>query len=107
MRKHLRAPEADSHIGLSTSTPLTAGPVASFDHVMEGGQVTNNPASRPERFISDHEVQSRTNLSRTTIWRLERLGKFPRSFRLSAGRRGRLESQIDAWINARVAEGSS
>jgi prophage regulatory protein len=78
---------------LSALTPDMAG---REDHI-----------DRPERFISFNTVAHRTALSRTTIWRLQRAGQFPRSIRLSAGRRGWLESQIEAWINTRVAEGSS
>ncbi len=43
---------------------------------------------RPERLISFDEVHHRTGLSRTTIWRLERAGEFPRSVQISRWQAG-------------------
>jgi predicted DNA-binding transcriptional regulator AlpA len=55
-----------------------------------------------ERFISYDEVHRRTDLSRTTIWRLERAGDFPQSVRISPGRRAWRESDLDRWIASRL-----
>ena len=41
-------------------------------------------------------------LSRTTLWRLERDGVFPRRLQLSPGRVGWLESEIDRYIADRA-----
>jgi predicted DNA-binding transcriptional regulator AlpA len=57
---------------------------------------------RPERLISFEEVHHRTGLSRTTIWRLERAGEFPRSVRISAGRRAWREADVDQWISLKL-----
>jgi len=48
-------------------------------------------------------TEIRVGLSRTTIWRLQRRGQFPRQVRLSPNRVGWLESEINAWIAARAA----
>ena len=57
-----------------------------------------------ERFISYYEVHARTGLSRTTIWRLEKIKDFPQSVRISPGRRAWRESDLDRWIAARLGE---
>ena len=49
------------------------------------------------------DVQARTHLSRTTIWRLARSGDFPVPARLGPRAMGWPEVEIDAWINARLA----
>jgi prophage regulatory protein len=64
-------------------------------------QATTRP-DRPERLISFEEVHHRTGLSRTTIWRLERAGEFPRSVRISAGRRAWREADLDRWISSKL-----
>jgi predicted DNA-binding transcriptional regulator AlpA len=65
-------------------------------------QATTRP-DRPERLISFDELHHRTGLSRTTIWRLERAGQFPRSVRISPGRRAWREADISAWIEAKLS----
>lgn len=56
-----------------------------------------------DRFLREREVQHRTGLSRSTRWRLERIGKFPRRRRISANAVAWLDSEIAAWIAARAA----
>ena len=53
--------------------------------------------------LSDAEISRRTSLSRTTIWRLRRLGRFPAKVPISAGRGGSSEREIQEWIEARLA----
>lgn len=43
-------------------------------------------------------------LSANRLWRLEREGKFPRRVNITAGRIGWIASEIDAWIDQRIAE---
>jgi prophage regulatory protein len=57
-----------------------------------------------DRFISDAEQAAITTLSRTTRWRLEREGKFPKNHRISANRSARLLSEVLAWLQARRGE---
>ena len=42
--------------------------------------------------------------SRPHLWGLWTLGKFPKPVKLSTSRNAWLESDIDAWIETRVAE---
>jgi prophage regulatory protein len=57
-----------------------------------------------DRFIDDKEQKALTNLSRTTRWRLERQGRFPRTYKLSTNRSARLLSEVVAWMQARRGE---
>jgi predicted DNA-binding transcriptional regulator AlpA len=50
--------------------------------------------------LGDRAVRQLTNLSRTTIWRLERQGKFPRRLRLSGNRIGWRAEEVLEWIES-------
>ena len=62
-----------------------------------------NDHGRPEMFLRWPAVHKRTGLSRSTIWRIERRGEFPKRRRLSAGAVGWRGSEIDAWVDGRHA----
>jgi prophage regulatory protein len=60
-----------------------------------------------DRFIRQPEVEQLTGLSRTTIWRRERVGQFPPRRALGGGLTGWLASEVQAWIESRpVASGA-
>lgn len=46
-------------------------------------------------------VQEVSALSRVTVWRMERDGKFPRRRQLAANSVGWLKSEVDAWVESR------
>jgi prophage regulatory protein len=54
------------------------------------------------RFLRLPEVRSRVPYGRATIYRLIAAGEFPRPHSLGARAVAWLESDIDAWIEARV-----
>ena len=54
-----------------------------------------------DRFLRDREVGGKTGLSRSTRWRLEKRGDFPKRIRISPGAVAWRESEIDAWIENR------
>lgn len=54
------------------------------------------------RIISMSEAMRLTNLSRSTLWRLQRAGRFPKRISLSPNRVGYLENDVIAWIAARA-----
>jgi prophage regulatory protein len=58
-------------------------------------------ASAAPRLLRFPAVRERTGLSRSTIWRLERAGGFPRHRRISRNSVGWLENEIADWINSR------
>lgn len=59
----------------------------------------------PDRMLRQPEVCTITGLSRTTIWRLESLGGFPRRRRLGRQAVGWMESDVRAWVETRVQGG--
>ena len=73
-------------------------------------EVTVTPAAIAQR--TDHPlsfkllrfpaVRERTGLSRTTIWRLERHGDFPRHRRISANTVAWVEDEVMSWIQSKV-----
>lgn len=50
-------------------------------------------------------VHQATQLSRSTTWRMERQGAFPRRRQLSANSVGWLRSEVDTWIQSRAQAG--
>ena len=63
----------------------------------------SSPSGEPvDRFIREAECRNRSGLSRTTRWRMERRGQFPKRRQLSQGAVGWLESEISAWLEARA-----
>ncbi|PRW96443.1 AlpA family transcriptional regulator [Pseudomonas fragi] len=50
-----------------------------------------------DRFIREKDVLGLTSLSRTTLWREVKRGRFPKPIAISAGRVGWRESALAAW----------
>ena len=59
-------------------------------------------ANRPLRFLRFPAVRARTGLSRTTIWRLERQGDFPRHVRISRNAVAWAEHEVADWIRFKL-----
>ena len=53
--------------------------------------------SKLDRFMREKDVLEATSLSRTTLWRVIKQGKFPRAVPISPGRVGWRESSIASW----------
>jgi predicted DNA-binding transcriptional regulator AlpA len=62
---------------------------------------TIHDAETDERIVAEDELLERIPLDRTTIWRMEREGRFPKSIRLTAARKGWRWSAILAWLTDR------
>lgn len=50
------------------------------------------------------KVQERLGVTRTTLWRWVKAGRFPKPVQLGPQAVGWLEHEIDAWLEARAAE---
>jgi prophage regulatory protein len=48
--------------------------------------------------LLEHEVVERVRLSRCTIWRLEKVGRFPKRVKIGFKRVAWRAAEIDAWI---------
>jgi prophage regulatory protein len=68
--------------------------------------VISNSASEngalTDRILRIREVEKITGLSNTTIWRERQRGTFPEPVKISVGRHGWRESDINAWLNSRL-----
>jgi prophage regulatory protein len=84
----------------NTLTPNPRGrlPAAASRH---GDDAWDPPADRADRIVREPECRQRSGLSRSTRWRLERAGLFPRRRRVSPGCSGWLDSELATWIAAR------
>jgi prophage regulatory protein len=71
-------------------------PISPLDLQTPGGP---KPPLKLLRFAA---VRSRTGLSRSTIWRLERRGAFPRHRRISANAVAWVDEEITDWIRSKV-----
>lgn len=61
--------------------------------------VTVNEDAKPKsKVVNTNDLLRLTGLSRTTIWRLEREGKFPSRRTLSGKRVGWIRSEIEVWL---------
>ena len=56
--------------------------------------------SRPRRMLSEKQVLEIVPISRTTLFRMEKAGQFPKSTYISPNRRVWFADQIIAWQNA-------
>lgn len=75
------------------------------------GKVTDNAPKKklepkpdnvsPERIIRTKELLTLTGLSRTTIWRMEKAGTFPKRVNLGEASIGWRWSEVNTWINNR------
>lgn len=55
------------------------------------------------QFLRLPEVSRRTGLQRDSVYRLGKVGKFPRPVKLSERASGWLAHEVDAWIAERAA----
>jgi prophage regulatory protein len=63
----------------------------------------NSTVTPTKRVLSQQAVLARVPVSRTTLWRMERAGDFPKRIQISANRIGWLEADVDAWLDERKA----
>lgn len=61
-------------------------------------------ANMSERYLNARELAQKLNLSRMTIWRLEKSGDFPKKRRLSVNSYRWIESEIEEWIKTRPVQ---
>jgi prophage regulatory protein len=62
---------------------------------------THDSSPRLPRLLPFREVAQRVALSRSTIWRMERAGHFPKRRRLSVNKVAWWEPEIEEWIRNR------
>jgi prophage regulatory protein len=67
----------------------------------ENNTIGANPVTT-ERFLRLSEVRNRVPFSRSTIYRLIAQSKFPGPYSLGEHARGWRESEISAWMQAKI-----
>jgi prophage regulatory protein len=60
-----------------------------------------NTETPGKRVLSQQAVLEKVPVSRTTLWRMERTGDFPKRMKISPNRIGWLETDVDAWLEER------
>jgi len=58
----------------------------------------------PPRVLRERSVLSYTGLSRSTLGRIVKAGKFPAPIDLTDGTVGWVRSEVDEWVDQRIAE---
>jgi prophage regulatory protein len=61
----------------------------------------------PEELILHSDLKRLVPLSRTTMWRMERRGEFPRRISISDRRVAWRRSEIEAWLKRRATLGAA
>lgn len=56
------------------------------------------------KFRTATEAAAAAGFSKSTLRREVKAGRFPQPVKLSKGRRGYIESELQAWLAARLAE---
>ena len=94
--------------GISTRVNGTAR-TESLDRPVPAGSVAARPTtgvvaapSTPVKLLRFPVVRERTGLSRSTIWRLERRGEFPKHHRIAPNIVAWSEQEISRWIEERL-----
>src|SRR5262245_60851952 len=62
-------------------------------------------SQQPKSFLRWRAVSAKTGLSRPTIWRAVREGRFPKPVQLtSPSAVAWVDSEVEAWVQARIAQ---
>ena len=75
---------------------------AHLDRVNVAAAQNEMPAMPPLKLLRFAAVHERTGLSRSTIWRLEHRGQFPKHRPISTNAVAWVEGEVAAWIQAKV-----
>ncbi len=78
-----------------SASPAHAAQVAQAEKAMQAKKAMPAPAA--DRFVGEGECQQLTSLSRTTRWRMERKGTFPKRVKIAPNRIAWRLSEILLW----------
>jgi prophage regulatory protein len=65
----------------------------------------DRPSDRPRKMLTEREVLEIVPISRSTLWRREREGSFPKGSYISANRKIWFADEIAAWQHAIEGQG--
>jgi prophage regulatory protein len=72
--------------------------IAALQEAEVGGRASDE-SSATRRMLNEKQVLGIVPVSRTTLYRMEKTGRFPKSTYISANRRVWFEDEIVAWQN--------
>jgi prophage regulatory protein len=84
-------------------TDTTALPIAASRRGRQPHPAASAVALANDAIIREQKCRRISGLSRSTRWRLERAGKFPRRRKISEKATGWLRSEVDGWLADRAA----
>lgn len=61
-------------------------------------------ADNQPRLLRVEEVSEKVGLAKSTIFKLARVGKFPKQIKLTAQSSAWVESEINTWINKQIEQ---
>ena len=64
---------------------------------------SSSPDQRPPTILRRRAVEARTGLSRSSIYEAIAVGTFPKPIRLGPRAVGWLSSEVDDWLQGRIA----
>ena len=76
----------------------------SLDRPIPAGSATIRAPVTPVNLLRFPVVRERTGLSRSTIWRLERRGEFPKHHRVAPNIVAWSEIEVSRWIEQRLED---
>lgn len=71
------------------------------DNIPQNNPEPESDTSFPERIVRTKELVELTGLSRSTIWRREKVGKFPSRVNLSENSVGWRWSEVSEWMKSK------
>lgn len=86
----------------ASRTEAVGRPVAAGPATVRPPMSTPAAPAVPVKLLRFPAVRERTGLSRSTIWRLERRGEFPKHHRIAPNIVAWSESEVSRWIEERV-----
>lgn len=92
------------HTESGVDTPSTQQPTLIRRKWCAPTGAPNTPLTQQSTLIRRPEVEARTALSRSRIYQLMETGDFPRPVSLGAMSVAWVSSEVDQWINERIAE---
>jgi prophage regulatory protein len=81
--------------------PSPTPPVSRVSFPPPAPQPRTEADPRSPRFLRFKDVARRVGLSRSSVWRMEREGRFPQHHKLSANSVGWWEPDVEEWLRSR------
>jgi predicted DNA-binding transcriptional regulator AlpA len=69
-------------------------------HAMDSAKLlSEGDGTKPRRMLNEKQVLGIVPVGRSTLWRMEKAGKFPKAKHIATNRRIWFEDEVTAWQN--------